>query len=95
MVVQNTIAALDFAPTNCAIQYSMKRTSLTVPTNSIVSEMFGVKTPKMTQKKSHADTRRLKPMDVTMYITCSVMEDCLPPPSVSVQKAERRLFRRM
>lgn len=87
-VNERKMAAPAIAPSNWATQYSTKRTGANAPTNRSASEMFGLKRPPVTRKKSHADTRRLKPIDVAIYITCSVVEDCLPPPcSVSAVAA--------
>ena len=62
------------APVICATQYSTNLTGRMTPTSNKARLMFGLKRPPVTRKNNHADTSKLSPIHVEMYITCSTVE---------------------
>jgi len=67
------------APNIWAMQNNTNRRGSISPTRRRARVMFGLNGPPVTRKKSHAETRRLRPMDVEIYRTCSIAN---PPESV-------------
>lgn len=60
-VSANISAAAAMPPRSCATQNRTKRTGPMTPVRSSAVVTLGLKSPPVTRKKSHADTRRLKP----------------------------------
>lgn len=62
------------APNNCARQKSTNRTGLIIPTSNRAKLTFGLNRPPVTRKNNQADTSKLNPIAVEVYMTCSILE---------------------
>ena len=62
------------APSICAMQYSRNLTGRMTPTSNNARLTLGLKRPPVTRKNNHADTSKLSPIHVEMYMTCSTVD---------------------
>lgn len=69
------------APSSWAMQYRTNRTGLITPMSMRARETLGLKRPPVIRKKSQAETSKLRPMQVDIYITCSTVEE--EPPGLA------------